>query len=233
MRPEIYDRQSIRLEGYDYSQAGAYFVTICVRDKRCLLGDVADGKSVPNDLGAVVSESWNWLAERYDYVRMDEWVVMPNHLHGIVLITNEDRRGGSRTAQGSDGPHHEEGGSRTAPTETDSGRSLGPAKRKPLGRLVGAFKTVSTKCINEIRGSAGAAFWQRNFHEHIVRDQTELNLIREYIAGNPAAWETDRENPDYRRAANMTRGKVVGAVREPPIGTIPTPTGARNDAWRV
>jgi REP element-mobilizing transposase RayT len=105
---------------------------------------------------------WKWLAKQYSYVDLDEWIVMPNHLHGILVITN-----------------------RMPPP---------PLKRKTLGRLVGAFKTVSTDWRNQQRGTPGAPMWQRDFYDHIIRDEDELNKIREYIRTNPLRWESD---PDF------------------------------------
>jgi REP element-mobilizing transposase RayT len=177
-------RRSIRLQDYDYSQPGAYFVTICALDRECLFGDVRCGKMALNELGEIVAESWQWLERQYEYVEMDEWVVMPNHLHGIIVIMDfgdDSCTGGSRTAR-----------TRTAPTGSDQ------PKREPLGRLIGAFKTVSTKRVNQIHNTPGAKLWQRNYSEHIIRNENELNRIREYIAQNPAKWEFDRENPSGR-----------------------------------
>ncbi len=175
--PQRHHRRSIRLRGYDYSQSGAYFVTVCTQNRKCLFGDIADGQMVLNDAGGIVAHTWRWLATQYDYVELDEWGIMPNHMHGIIVITDVCR-----------------GGSRTAPT----------GKRKPIGRLVGAFKTVSTNRINEMRGMPGGKLWQRNYYEHIIRNDDELNRIREYIANNPIRWEMDRENP------------MVGDSRIPP-----------------
>ena len=127
-----------------------------------------------NELGEIVAESWQWLERQYEHVEMDEWVVMPNHLHGIIMIT--DCRGGSRTA----------------PARSDQ------SKRKPLGRLIGAFKTVSTKRVNEIYNTPGAKLWQRNYYEHIIRSENEITRIRAYIAQNPAKWKFDWENPSVR-----------------------------------
>ena len=137
---------------------------------------------VLNDAGLAVFETWQWLGTQYDYVELDRWIIMPNHVHGIIVIMG-GCRGGSRTAQGDS--QTVRGGSRTAPT----------GKRKPIGRLVGAFKTVSTKRINQMDGTPGAKLWQRNYYEHIIRNDTELHRIREYITNNPARWESDRENP--------------------------------------
>jgi putative transposase len=165
-------RRSIRLPGYDYSSAGAYFVTICVQGVRDvreapLLGEIVDSEMVLNTLGCVVDECWGWLANQYPYVKLDSYVIMPNHLHGIMIITDDDGRSGSRTA---------------------------PTKHKPLGRLIGAFKTVSTKKINRVMQTPGATYWQRNYWEHIIRSERALNNIRTYIATNPANWHRDRYN---------------------------------------
>jgi putative transposase len=171
--PEKHHRRSIRLKGYDYAQPGAYFVTICVRKRECTLGHVVNGKMALSDLGEIAAESWQWLAEQYPYVTLDAWIVMPNHLHGIVVTNDDLGRGAARRAP-TTGP---------------------PAKRKPLGQLIGASKTVSTKRINQTRDNAGTPFWQRGFYEHIIRNDRELNAIRQYVADNPLKWQLDRDNP--------------------------------------
>ncbi len=180
-----YHRHSIRLRGYDYSQAGAYFVTICTQGRACLFGDITDGEMGLNDIGMVAADTWQWLAAQYDYVVLDEWVIMPNHLHAIIII--RDCRGVSRTAP--------------------------PGKPKPIGGLIGAFKTVGTRRINEMRNTPGVPVWQRNYYEHIIRNNESLNRIRAYIINNPLQWELDRENP------------IVGAVREPPL--------PKDEPWRI
>ncbi|WP_052606071.1 transposase [Calidithermus timidus] len=171
------NRRSIRLKGYDYAQQGAYFITICTQNRARLFGEIVDGQMRLNEWNRIVAESWQWLAEQYEHVELDEWVIMPNHLHGIIVIVDDGRR---------------RGGSQTAPT--GHGRPM-PTTRKPIGRLVGAFKMVSTKRMNEMRGTPGAAVWQRNYYEHIIRNEESLNRIRQYIAKNPLRWHLDRENP--------------------------------------
>lgn len=166
-------RRSIRLKEHNYASPGGYFVTLCAESRKCLFGKVVDGTVEPSPFGQVVSECWEWLAQRFGHVALDAWVVMPNHLHGIILLR--------------DGIH--EGGSRTAPT-------IQPTTAKPLGRLIGAFKTASTKRINLMRGTPGAKLWQRNYDEHIVRNEKDLRMVRQYIAENPIHWEEDEENPD-------------------------------------
>ena len=202
-------RRSLRLSEYDYSQAGAYFVTICVNKRQGLLGTIVNNQIQLNHYGKIAETSWQWLSQAYDYVELDEWIIMPNHLHGIIFISPDniistDCRGGSRTA----------------PT--------GESKIKPLGRLIGAFKTISTKQINFTRKTSGAPFWQRNFYEHVIRDDHSLNRIREYIVTNPLQWDLDRENPQAQgrdefdiwlatfKKPPARAITTVGAVREPP-----------------
>ncbi len=163
--PDHHHRRSIRLQDYDYSEAGAYFITICTNQKQCLLGEIINGEMILSWHGRAASACWKWLAYRYSYVELDMWVIMPNHLHGILVIGD--------------------------PVEGGSVRSLPTQKPKPLGRLIGAFKTTSTKAVNEFYHSPGESFWQRNYYEHIIRNEADLTRIREYILANPSRWETD------------------------------------------
>ena len=182
--PDHHQRRSIRLPGHDYAGAGAYFITIVAYGRACLFGDIVNGEMRLNRFGQAVTDAWAWLGAQYSYVDVDAYVVMPNHIHGVLFL----REGHSgRSAPG-------RGGSRTAPT--------GGALRKPLGRLIGAFKTVSAKTINQSRGTPGAPVWQRNYYEHIVRDEAALDRIRAYIADNPAHWSQDSENPSVGRGGS-------------------------------
>lgn len=117
-----------------------------------------------NELGEYVGRCWKWLGRHFPHVSLDEWILMPNHLHGVIVINADD------------------GGSRTAPTAV---------KRKPLGRLIGAFKTVSTDGFNQRNGTTGESLWQRDFYDHIVRNEDELEKIRDYIRANPLKWNSD------------------------------------------
>jgi REP element-mobilizing transposase RayT len=209
---ERHHRRSIRLKGYDYSQPGAYFITICTQDRACLFGEVVGGEMRLNEAGRIVADAWQWLDVRYDYVELDEWVVMPNHLHGIIVIVDDICRGGSRTDGRGGSRTDGRGGSRTAPTGDTHDIAT---KRKAIGRLVGAFKTVSTKQINESLQAPSRPVWQRNYYEHIIRDGESLHRIREYIANNPLHWALDRENP-----------KLAGS------GTRPAP-GIEDESWRI
>jgi REP element-mobilizing transposase RayT len=174
--PDKHHRRSIRLSGYDYSQPGAYFVTICAYQRQCLFGEIIDGQMRLNQYGAIVAETYQWLCQHYSYLYTDEWIVMPNHFHAIMVITDNLGRGGSRTAPTMG----------TAPT----------INSKPLGRLIGAFKTVSTKKINILRDAPATPLWQRNYYEHIIRNQNAMDKIHEYIVNNPLSWHLDQLHPD-------------------------------------
>lgn len=167
--PQKHHRRSIRLKGYDYSQVGAYFVTFVAWQREVLFGEIVNGEMMLNDFGQIVSEKWQWLETQYPYIELGAWVVMPNHFHGILVIRDDGW-----------------GGSRSAPT---------PIKRKPLGGLIGAFKTVSTKHINLLRNTEGQVIWQRNYYEHIIRNEREMDRISRYIESNPSRWTDDDENP--------------------------------------
>ena len=183
--PKIHHRRSIRLKEYDYSQAGAYFVTIVAWQREVLFGEIVNGEMVLNDFGKIVSKKWQWMETQYEYVELDAWILMPNHLHGILIIHDDGR-----------------GGSRPAPT---------PIKHKPLGGLIGAFKTVSTKQINLLRDTEGQVVWQRNYYERIIRNEPEMDRISRYIESNPSMWVDDDENP------NRIHPQGYGAGRDLPL----------------
>lgn len=182
--PEKHHRRSIRLKGYDYSQSGAYFITICTQDRGCLFGEVADGEMRLNDAGAVVADEWIKSGELRDEITLDKWVVMPNHFHAVVII--------HVGAHGVVGAHGNVGAHRRAPLRASLRRPP-----KSLGSLVAGFKSAVTKRINALRQNPGAPVWQRNYYEHIIRDEESLNRIREYIVHNPLQWALDRENPHF------------------------------------
>jgi putative transposase len=166
--PDRHHRRPIRLKGYDYAQPGAYFVTVCTRDRECLLGDVVDGEMRLNECGMAVHEEWLRTAELRENVEIETCTVMPNHMHGIVVITN-----GRGTA-------------RRAPTER-----FGKPVADSIPTIMRAFKSASTKHINVIRRTPGTPVWLRNYYEHVIRNDEELKAIRQYILNNPANWTTD------------------------------------------
>jgi REP element-mobilizing transposase RayT len=188
-------RRSIRLKGYDYAQAGAYFVTVCTKDRACLFGDVVDGEMRSNEFGQIAEWTWHDLPNHVPAIVLDTFVIMPNHVHGIILICERDDLNVGA-------------GSEPAPTEPAC-TTIG--KHHGLPEIIRQFKTFSAKRINKIRETPGLPVWQRNYYEHIIRNEESLHRIRQYIVGNPARWEEDRENP-----------QAIGAVRERPL---PEPEG--------
>ncbi|GIV24566.1 MAG: hypothetical protein KatS3mg026_0258 [Bacteroidia bacterium] len=169
------NRCSIRLKGYDYSQAGAYFITICTKDRACLFGEVVNGEMRLNDFGQVVHSVWNNLPNHYAGIAMDAFVVMPNHVHGIVIIVGA--------------------GLKPAPITTAAPATTAAPTQHGLPEIIRGFKTFSARRINELRGTPGVPIWQRNYYEHIIRNEESLHRIRQYILDNPARWVSDRENP--------------------------------------
>ncbi len=167
------NRRSIRLQGYDYSKAGAYFVTICTLGRKCLFGNIVNGRMHLNAAGRIVAEEYLKTAAIRDNIELDEWVVMPNHFHGILVITD-----GGGTA-------------RRAPTMEQFGRPVSGS----IPTIVRSFKSAVTKRINELHQTPGAKLWQRNYWENIVRNDAALNRIRKYIINNPIRWELDKLYP--------------------------------------
>ena len=193
-------RRSIRLKGYDYSTAGAYFVTVCADGRALLFGDIVDDAVRLNPCGMVVSETWDALPVHYVYVSLDAFIVMPNRVHGIILFDDRaDALVGADLTTQTSGTKSVGAGFKPAPTSggiVGSGAGLKPAPtRHGLPEIVRAFKTFSAKRINDLRGTPGAPVWQRNYYEHVVRDERALNRIRQYIAENPVRWADDPDNP--------------------------------------
>ncbi|MDD4900640.1 MAG: hypothetical protein PHS62_00805 [Patescibacteria group bacterium] len=175
-------RKLNRLPFFDYAQNGFYFVTICVKDREEIFGQVINEKMVLNRCGWVIRNQWQWLAGRFPYLELDEYIVMPNHLHGILMINTDDDNVGTVGA-GRDGDN----------VGTGRDLSLQCGKIKSVSELIGAFKTTSSKLIHYMGYSDFA--WQRSFYDHIIRNEKSLIKIREYIINNPAKWERDRNNP--------------------------------------
>lgn len=182
-------RRSIRLQTYDYADAGAYFVTIYTHRRECVFGAVVNGEMRLSAVGQAVAEEWLQTAIVRPNVELDAFVIMPNHVHGIIVITH--RSNGDVGAQ------------RAAPLQSTDLVALkdNSSPQQPhvtsgsLGAIVRAFKSASTRRVNLLHDTPGAPLWQRNYYEHVIRDDGDLNRIREYVTHNPQMWETDAENP--------------------------------------
>lgn len=190
--PEIHHRRSIRLKGYDYSQAGAYFVTICTQNRIGLFGDIVADKMVLNDAGRMAEKWVRELENKFPDIKYGEYVIMPNHIHGIIQNVVGAVVGADPCVCPDDDPH-----------EYTEYAAVGEHAGSPLPRAVQWFKTMTTNAyIRGVKQHHWPAFpgrlWQRNYYERIIRDDGEFNRIREYILNNPAKWEMDRENPNGR-----------------------------------
>jgi REP element-mobilizing transposase RayT len=211
--PDLHHRHSIRLKGYDYSKAGAYFVTICTKNRECLFGEIVKEGMVLNDAGRMVEKWWLEVPKKFSLVETDEHVIMPNHFHGIIIISvgatlrgRPDEWGGLHTKKGA---HIGEGNHIGLPLRVT--KKTGRRKDKPtLGEIMDWFKTMTTnEYIRGVKESHWSPFngtlWQRNYYERIVRSEEELNRFREYIQNNPMQWEMDEENPE-RNSVKNARG---------------------------
>ena len=190
-------RRSIRLLGYDYTQPGAYFVTICAHERQHLFGEVVDGQMRLSSAGRVVDWYWRRLPQHFPHVRLGAHMVMPNHAHVILWIVDAVGATHSPTISGqtvnvvpTDGPDQTQ---RVFGNASSPLRPNGPAPGS-VGAIIGNFKSVTTRRINKMNHTPGDPVWQRNFYERIVRNERALHAIRQYIADNPARWHLDRYN---------------------------------------
>ncbi|NLV42064.1 MAG: transposase [Candidatus Hydrogenedentes bacterium] len=187
--PKIHHRRSIRLGEYDYSTPGAYFLTVCTTSGAPDLGRIMDGCMRLNAAGGLVRDALDGLSRRSPGMVLDVSVVMPNHVHAVFLLTRAE--GDSDASSGCD--------TKKAPT---------------LAQVVRAFKSESAVRLNRMLERTGS-FWQRNYYEHVIRNEKELDVVRRYVLENPARWECDRQNPEYA-APDMLREYSPGKPPEMP-----------------
>jgi REP element-mobilizing transposase RayT len=199
--PDLHHRRSIRLKGYNYSRPGVYFVTICTEDRECLFGEIVGGEMHLNDAGRMVREIWNELPHRFPHIQLDRFIIMPNHMHGIIVINETiDCRGESCIRPMIEGDHKD--------------RPYG-TRPKTLGRILQAYKSITTyRYVRGINENHCPPFrkrlWQRNYYEHVVRNEDEMNRIREYILNNPAHWPEDENHPERVKKARQENFKELG-----------------------
>jgi len=173
--PDLHRRQSLRLKEYDYSQNGYYFVTVCTYQKECLFGEINNGKMVLNECGLIVKQCWHESSNHFLNIKLDKFAIMPNHIHGIITIDN--CRGTACRA-----PTYE---------------SFGNPVPGSMPTIIRSFKSAVTKQINILRNSPQTPVWHRNYYEHVIRNDAELNKIREYIITNSVMWDLDNENTNH------------------------------------
>ncbi len=191
--PKKHHRRSIRLKGYDYARPGAYFLTLCTQNRACLFGTVVDGEMHANGAGCMVQRWWDELNHKFPHIRTDAFVVMPNHVHGIIMI--HPVGADLRVRPDENNPTDHPGDEWDAP-KPEQGAHTGA----PLPQIVQWFKTMTTnEYIRHVKNAGWPPFqkrlWQRNYYEHIIRNERALHRIRRYIAENPMRWHLDRQNP--------------------------------------
>ncbi len=192
--PQRHHRRSIRHLSYDYREDGAYFVTLCTRGRLFAFGNIVDDQLQPTQRGLIARSCWDDIPKHRPYVTLDEFVVMPNHVHGVLWIE------GGRATQ-------------VSPLRGDLPRLI-PAS---LGAIVGAYKAAVSREINKLRQDAARGLWQPNYYEHVIRTEQALGAIREYVLTNPQRWASDHENPTGNQAdelhAFLRTVNVTGAPR--------------------
>lgn len=167
------ERKLNRWQGFDYSFPGYYFVTICTKGRQSWFGEVADNEMKLNEMGKIVEQCWLDLPNHYINCRLDYFVIMPNHFHGIIEIFENENY--------------------FAPTDVGNGLKPFPTTHG-LSEIVRALKTFSSRGINKIQNNFHFS-WQKSFHDRVIRDENELSIKREYIFCNPGKWAEDRNNP--------------------------------------
>ena len=211
--PEIHRRRALRLKRYDYTHAGAYFVTIVTQGRSCLFGEIVGKEMRLNEAGEMVCGFWKALPQRFPAIEIDMFVVMPNHLHGIVVINQPNRAttrvaptkstnvgAGLVPAQNTNSTEHR-ATTRVAPTEImDGGVDTPITDRFALGDVIGAYKSLTTveytRGVKQMKWSPfHKRLWQRNYYEHVVRHDESLQQLQQYILDNPDQWAFDKENP--------------------------------------
>ena len=198
--PNIHHRRSIRLKGYDYSQAGAYFITICCKDRKCRFGKIVVGASVMelNECGQIAYDEWLKLSERFSNFELDVFQIMPNHMHGIIVLNDivgatlaVAQNAVVQNAVAQNVPNgiialNDVGATaRVAPTTTNA----------TIGDIVGAYKSlVANGCLDiyKTKNETMGKLWQRNYYEHIIRNEQSYQTISDYIINNPAKWKDDK-----------------------------------------
>ena len=167
-----YRVESVRLKGWDYSSPGHYFITICTKNRECLFGNIVQNKIVLSDMGKIMERYWREIPDHFNGVKLDEYVIMPNHIHGIISIMVETPNLGVSTG-----------------TDPETGTDPDKKNTPNIGIIINQYKRICTIRIRE--SYPGIIIWQTRYHDHIIRDENELYRIRQYIIKNPANWEKD------------------------------------------
>jgi REP element-mobilizing transposase RayT len=185
--PEYHHRRSIRIQGYDYSKPGLYFITICTEKKNCIFGTIIDKKSILNDLGSIAKKFWVEIPNHFPNVLLHQFIVMPNHIHGIIELKS-----------GVVGAPNVVGAQNFVPLQQQQ-QIIIPKRNEfqkiiphSIGAIVRGYKTGVTKWYRQQSNSGYDRLWQRNYYEHIIRDEKSYHIISKYIVNNPLHWKSDQ-----------------------------------------
>ena len=182
-------RKQLRLKNYDYTQEGAYYVTGCTQNRECLFGNVRDGKMELNEYGKIVKQEWYKTGEIRKNIELDEFIVMPNHIYGIIIIA----------------------GTCNVP-QRNRNEKFGSSVSNSIPTIIKLFKSTTTKQINQRRNTTKKSIWQRGFYEHVIRNEEDLNRIRQYVIYNPMKWEEDKYYPYGHMQCAPTIGEGTGTL---------------------
>ncbi len=176
-------RRSIRLRAHDYSAPAIFFITICTHVDGPSFGNITHDQMTLNECGQLVESCWKEIPSHFPHVELDEFIIMPNHVHGILVArpVAKDRRGVACYAP------------------TNCNRRFRSPGTDSLGAIIRSFKSAAARRINQLRGSPDAAVWQRNYYEHVIRNDYDFQDCRNYIINNPRKWAVDHENPDAEK----------------------------------
>lgn len=186
--PQIHHRRSIRLPNYDYTQAGAYYLTIVTHNRESLFGEVVDGEMKLSVFGQIAQREWERLPKRFKPIELGAFVVMPDHVHGIIILHN-----GRGTADFSKQDDLQV--PRRAPTSPTTTERFGKPVPDSIPTIIRSYKSAVALRVNYARSGDSKPIWQKNYYEHVIRDERDLQAKWDYIEANPANWEDDAENP--------------------------------------
>ncbi len=199
--PEIHHRRTIRLKGYDYSQAGAYFITICCQDRECRFGKIENDEMILNEYGTIAYNEWIELPKRFPNFELDVFQIMPNHMHGIIVLSEHDVGAGFTRAQNSSIVQNNITNENMVFSEKEATVNPAPTITATIGDILGAYKSLVANGCLDIHKQKWAGvnpapymgkLWQRNYHEHIIRNEQSYQTISEYIINNSAKWNDDK-----------------------------------------
>ena len=210
MRKPQRKRKFLRLPDYDYCQPGAYFVTMVTYQREMLFGQVSNGEMHLNDLGRIALDCWKEIPLHFPHVALDAFVIMPNHVHGILWITEYPLPSVGTTHASSQQASSQQASSQLAAPQPAALKEAEEKNRRPrgpapgsLGAVVGSYKSAVSKWINRHRDTPGAPVWQRDYYEHIIRTSRALERVREYIRANPLLWEEGKDDSIYYHFRNL------------------------------